>query len=367
MEITALEADAARDRGRVRMLLGRQGVRGGLMLLGDRPAGGEHILCYVKNLPDAKEKSAIYFEMAQTFHRNPLKAGARNPFVTVKWELKTTEGYSGLDVCDETCGFLQSGYVSFVLGKKLRRSAQKDEASDRYVLRLTVVRADYDIVPCFRRVRGLLMHLVQRDTLSDVVPVSVSARNEICVSHYLLRGGYLEIYGKAQEGHQGRGYWRYREGEQYRTEYVDSFTRRVIFEGSVPDKILAVCRAEHMMDHRNLGMLYGYDNQIISLPEKGRVYPEAFSVLVVQEVEGGAVCHVAYPEASDVREVRYRVNERDNTLTVQDCGVYEGAQLWLGEYALPGAVPHADHKDCPGTACVCAGPCDGRHLCQKAF
>lgn len=335
MELTALEADALREKGRVRMLLGRQGVRGGLMLFGEKPAGGEQILFYVKNLPDAKEKTAIYFEMVQSFPRNPLEAGARNPFVTVKWELKTTEGYSPLDVCDETCGFLQSGYVSFTLGKKLRRTAQKDEARDRYVLRLTLVRADYDLVPCFGKVRGLLTHLIQRDTLSDVVSVCTLDRKEICVSHYLLRGGYLEIYGRTHGDHPGKFYRRYREGEQYRTEYVDHFTRRIIFAGSAPEEFLAICRAERMMDHRNLGRLYGYDNQTIALPENGRVYPKAFSLLVAEETEEGCeVCHVVYPEAADRKEVRYRVNERDNTLTVQDCGVYEGARLLLGEYAL---------------------------------
>ena len=46
------------------------------------------------------------------------------------------------------------------------------------------------------------------------------------------------------------------------------------------------------------------------------------------------MCHLVRPNAADSREVRYSVNERDNTLTVHDCGVYEGAQLWLGEYAV---------------------------------
>lgn len=335
MEITDLEADAATDGGRAGLLLGWQGVRGGLALLGDKPAGGEHILFYVKNLPDAKEKTAIYFEMARPFPRNPLEAGGHNPFVTVKWEVKTAEGYSELEVCDETCGFLQSGYVSFALRKKLRRFAQKDGARDMYVLRLTVVRADYDIVPRFKKVRGLLMHLVQRDTLSDVVPICLSDRSENCISHFLLRGGYLELYGRMRGDEQEGKYRRYREGEQYRTEYVDPFTRRVIFEGPAPEELLAVCRAESVMSHRKLGVLYGYDNQSISLPESGRVYQGDFSVLVVEETEdGGALCHEVRPEAADRREVRYRVNEKENRLIVEDCGVYEGARLWLGEYAV---------------------------------
>lgn len=333
--IAAIQADAAQDDGRVQMLLGTQGVRGGVALLGNQPAGREQVLFYIKNLPDAGMKTAIYFELAQRFHRNPMEAGARNPFAAVIWELRTAEGYSRLEVCDETCGFLQSGYVSFTLGKKLWKCAVKDAAKDMYVVRLTVARADYDLVPRFKKVSGLLMHLVQKDTRSDVVPMRILGGNEVCVRHFLLQDGYLEIYGRTRQDGLGSKYRKYHEGLQYRTEYVDGFTRRVVFAEPVPYELIAVCRAESVMVHRKLDMLYGYDNQVIPLPDYAKVYPKAFSVLVVQETEnGGELCHLVRQHAADSREVRYTVNERDNTLTVQDCGIYEGAQLWLGEYAV---------------------------------
>ncbi len=335
ISIAAIRAEAMQDDGRAQLLLGRQGVRGGLALLGEKPAGGEQILFYVKNLPDAGVQTAIRFELAQRFHRNPMEAGARNPFVAVSWELRTTEGYSTIEVCDETCGFLQNGYVSFALGRKLCKCAVKDEESGMYVLRLTVIRAEYDIVPRFQRVSGLLMHLVQRDTISDVVPMRILSGNAVCVRHSLLKGGYLELYARNQQDGLGSKYRKYHEGLQYQIEYVDSFTRRVIFNAPVPYELIAVCRQETAMAHRKLGRLYGYDNQVISLPDYPRVYPRALSVLVVEEIEGGDdVCHLVRPNAADSREVRYSVNERDNTLTVHDCGVYEGAQLWLGEYAV---------------------------------
>lgn len=335
IEIVSLASDAAEDGARVQMLLGQQGVRGGLALLGEQPAGGEHILFYVKNLPDVGVKTAIHFELAQRFHRNPLEIGAHNPFVKVKWELKTTEGYCELQVCDETCGFLQSGYVSFLLGEKLRRCAVKDPTKDMYAIRLTLLEAEYDIVPHFIRISGLMMHLVQRDTLSDVVPIRILTGNEVCVRNSLLKGGYLEIYARMQQDGRDSKYRKYHEGLQYKTEYIDSFTRRVVFGEPAPHELIAVCRAESVMVHRKLDMLYGYDNQVISLPDYAKVYPKAFSVLVVEEEENGvSACHFVRPNAADSREVRYCVNEKDNTLTVQDCGIYEGAQIWLGEYAV---------------------------------
>lgn len=333
IKIVSLESDAMKDGERAQSLLGRQGVRGGMALLGDRPAGGEHILFYVKDLPDAGMRTAIRFELAQRFHRNPQKEGAHNPFVTVRWELRTTEGYSGLEVRDETCGFLQSGYVSFVLGKKLRRCAERDK--NRYVIRLTVQKADYDIVPRFIKISGLMMHVMQQDTLSDVVPMRIPDGNEVCIRHSLLKDGYLEIYARMQQDDLGSKYKRYQEGLQYRTEQIDSFTRRVLFAEPAPCEMLAVCRAESVMVHRKLDRLYGYDNQVIALPDCARVYPKAFSVMVVENAQSSeAVCHLVQPNAADGQEVCYSVNEKDNTLTVQDCGIYEGAQLWLGTYAV---------------------------------
>lgn len=335
MGITGIRSDAVSDE-RLRTLLEPQGVRGGLPVLGEEPGGGESVSFYVRNLPDAGVKTAIYFELAQRFHRNPMEAGTQTPFAGVKWELLTVNGYSDLEVCDGTCGFLQSGYVSFRLKQGLRRRAAKDGAEDAYVIRLTMERADYDIVPRFEKVRGLLTHLVQKDTRSGVVQMCLSDRREICVRHYLLKDGFLEVYGRQGEPGEKKGkagYRKYQEGAEYRTEYVDSDTRKIIFDRSAPREVMAVCRDESVMAHRKLGVLYGYDEQVIQLPDSARVYPEPFSVLVMPETED-AVCHLVKPDAAEPGEVRYSVNEKENTLIIHDCGIYEGAWLWLGDYAV---------------------------------
>lgn len=335
--ITWIRADAVNDE-RLQTLLESQGVRGGLPILGEEPRGGESISFYVKDLPDAGMKTAIYFELAQQFLRNHMEAGSQNPFAAVKWELLTMNGYSELEVCDETCGFLQSGYVSFRLKKKLRRSAVKDETKDAYVIRLILVQADYDIVPRFERVSGLLNHLIQKDTRSDVVKLCLSDRCEILVRHFLLKDGFLEVYGRQENPPEKAGntiYRKYQEEVQYRTEYVDDYTRRIIFDREAPQEAMVVCRAESVMVHRKLGVLYGYDEQVIRLPDNARVYPETFSVLVVEKGETeDVICHLVRPEDVNPSEVRYSVNEKENTLIIHDCGIYEGAWLWLGDYAV---------------------------------
>lgn len=337
MGIASIRADAL-DDGRLQQLLGAQGVRGGLAVLGEDPRGGECISFYVRDLPDAGVRTAIYFELTKGYERNPLEAGTQTPFAEVKWELATGKGFSELEVCDGTCGFLQSGYVSFRLNQRLRRRAAKDGAADAYVIRLSLVRADYDIVPCVERIRGLLTHLVQKDTKTDVVRMCLPGHREICFRHYLLKNGFLEIYGRQEDSpeKEGKGrYRRYQEETQYRTEYVDSYTRRILFDRETPQEILAVCRDESVMAHRRLGVLYGYDDQVIPLPDRERVYPGAFSVLVMEDGEpGDALCHPVKPGDTSPGEVCYSVDERENVLIIHDCGIYEGAGLWLGDYAV---------------------------------
>lgn len=328
IRITAVKADGMTElhtQLQTKQLLKSGGVRGGLRLLGEKPSGGETICLYFEDLPCAGARTAVYFDMAEPFKRNRMEPGSPNPFVSVKWELAVLGGYSEINVCDTTCGFLQCGYVSFVLEKELCRRAVKDELEDAYVIKITVERAAYDINPCFQGIWGLLMHMVQKDTKSDVVRLCLSGRNDICISHYLLKNGYLEIYSSQNGRHQ-----RYYEGRHYRTQRLDSFTRKIIFERDVPRDIIAVVRDESMMVHSKLGTLYGYDNQVIELPGGEAVYHEGFSVLVVED-DG---CHVAYPEDTAAGEVCYSINETENTLTIHDCGRYEGAVLWMGNYTV---------------------------------
>lgn len=334
IRITAVKADGMTEMY-TGQLLKSGGVRGGLRLLGEKPSGGETIYLYFENLPCAGVRTGIYFDMATPFERNRMEPGSPNPFVSVKWELAVSGGFSGINVCDETCGFIQSGYVFFVPEKKLCRYAVKDELEDAYVIKITVERAAYDIVPCFQGIRGLLMHMVQKDTKSDVVQSCLSGRSDICLSHYLLKNGCLEIYGnrnkdKNKDKNENGRYQRYYEGTQYHTQWLDCFTRKIIFEKDVPENLMAVVRDESMMVHSRLGTLYGYDNQVIELPGGETVYQEGFSVLVVKD--GG--CHVAYPEDTAAGEVCYSINEAENTLTIHDCGRYEGAALWMGNFTV---------------------------------
>ena len=310
---------------RAQQLLKSGGAKGGLMLWGERPRGGEEIYLYIENLPCAGTRTAVYFGMAGRFARNRMEQGSPNPFVSVKWELLTANGFEEFEVCDETCGFLQSGHVLFALDEGLCRRAIKDEIEDAYAIRAIAERADYDIAPCFQSIRGLLMHVVQRDTKSDIAHLTLSGKNEAYMRHALLKDGYMEVYGGS-----GGIYRQCCEGTHYRKEYIDCFTAKITFLGAAPQEIIAALRDESVMAYRNLGTLHGYDDQIMELPIGGIVYQGGFSAIVAKD----GVFHIVEPQNTEAGEVRYTLNEKDNTLIVHDCGRYEGASLILGNYAV---------------------------------
>lgn len=352
-------------------LLGKNGVKGGFPLFGERPSGGETVSFYLSGIPEVGQKVAIFIELAQQFDRNPFAdpfdAEHPNPFAEVLWEVDTADGYEPLKVEDGTYCFLQSGYVVFSLDEKLRGKWVKDHLENAYKLRVTLERADYDIVPRFQRICGLLVPAIQRDTWSDVIKLPVED-GKICIRNYLIGNdfvgndfagnvmnrGYLEVYGKESDG----DYHRYfdldgmdRDHEErrrfYRVEYSEGFTAVLTFtkysgqesntdtSEKMPQEALVVCRDGAMAAYSSLGRLYGYDDQEILLPESGVINVQNFSVLVVERCDtGDEICHMVKPGSQTAGEVCYHVREQERVLIVQDCGRYEGAELRIGNAAF---------------------------------
>ncbi|MDE7323225.1 MAG: baseplate J/gp47 family protein [Lachnospiraceae bacterium] len=388
MRISAVRVDGLAEDSALQ-ILDRRGAKGGLPLLGEKPSDGREVYFYLKDIPDAGHKTAIYFEIAQQFRRHWISGAYRNPFAEFRWEIKTLAGYVPIAVEDNTYCFLQSGYVVFSLDREICKSIAKSRQENAYVIKVTAVRADYDMTPLVTRVSGLLVEAVQKDTRSDVMVleqqtdrdgnVTEETKSDICVRNENLKTGHFEIYGKESDGRYHRYYdinapdaafWHHGDSQRvFRTEYTaDGAVKLLPATGSL-QKVLAVCRDETLTAYRSLGILYGYDGQIVHLPklEQERVYPQDFSVLVVEEKDtGDKVCHVVKPESHIAGEVWYSVNESDNTLTIHDCGSYEGAELRLGSYAVyrgsGGNIRAGTELICGQISCVsCTEALDGRY------
>ncbi len=326
-------------------LLEAYGVKGGIALFGEQPAGGETVSFSVCDFPDAGQRVALYIEITHQFDRNPFSddMDPANPFAETVWEVRTKDGYAVLEVEDGTHCFLQSGYVVFSVDEKLRGSLARDSADNTYKIRATLVRAAYDIVPRVQRVCGLLLPAVQKDTRSHVQLLPVR-EGKLRITDDLI--GSFEVYGKESDG----AYHRYHDLNRmnadavvqkrgYQAAYEEDFTvvltlaRYDAPAGELPDEALVVCREARFAEYGSLGRLYGYDSQEMALPELESMAAcsQDFSVLVVeQRGDGDEICHVVTPGDRTTGEVSYRVSEPDGVLTVQDCGRYEGAELRLG-------------------------------------
>lgn len=331
------------------------GKKGGAALFGEHPAGGEAVYFSVEGFPEAGRRAALYIEIKQQFERNPFSddQDAPDPFAELLWEVWTENGYARLEVEDGTHCFLQSGYVIFSMDEGIRGSLMRDSEDDLYRMRVTLVRSDYDIAPRVQRICGLLLSAVQRDTRSSVQLLPV-LDGKICVTDCLVRNdwgdaGYFEVYGKEADGVYRRyhdldrvaaGVTEQAQKRVYRAVREGAFTAVLtlagydIPESELPREALVVCR---FAAYGSLGRLYGYDSQIMQLPDLGseKICSQEFSVLVVEQgADGSEICHVVRPGDRTAGEVYYSVSETDGVLTVCDCGRYEGAELRLGDAAF---------------------------------
>lgn len=335
MRITDVKTRNNQERS-LNNLTDRHGVKGGVYLLGAKPSFGEEIYLLLNDIPDAGGEAAIYFEMDERFSRNRFADNSDNPFAKTRWEIKSQEGYLEFKVNDGTNCFLQSGYVRFVFSDDIYESIAKSENENAYVIRITLEKADYDIVPRFKRICGLLMRVVQKDTRSDITIIDCIQKNDITVNNFILNNGFLELYGEGNDGL----YHRYLDvnalnpddgTRYYHLEQKEGLEQKIVFECDAPKKIMAVCRDESVMAYRSLGILYGYDEQVISLPQFNQVCTNDFSIIVVQK---NGICHIVEPNDETKGEVRYSVRAADNTIVIHDCGLYEGAEIRLGKYSL---------------------------------
>lgn len=302
-------------------LLDSRGISGGVELFGNSPSGGEEVFLYLDRVPGQGQDLIIYFEITEQYKRNPFPSkeeGYENPFAKIKWELFTSGGGMELAADDGTECFLQSGYVRM----KMPRCASKD-----CVLRIRVEQAAYDIAPRIQRVSGLLTRVVQKDTKSAVIELCTDGKKEVMLCHSILENGFIELYGIQADGLYHR--------IDHEAKLLDNAQQRLVFGGAIPKQIMAVCREKSVMAYSNLGVLYGYDDQVMQLPPLRYVYGAQFSILVVEMCGNRkGICHEVMPEAADPQEVRYSLREEENVIVIHDCGVYEGAQVRLGAYAL---------------------------------
>ena len=305
-------------------LLEPYGVPQGVEVYGDHPVGGEEIHFYFDELP--LENELVFFvKIKERFERNPFRKGDKNPFAEQKWFLRMEDGRKEVSVEDGTWQFLSSGIIRVLLPEDRDKISVNSE-NGMYELIVRLESCAYDLVPELMEIRGMLSRVAQKETFSAICFYETQ-KNRLTISHRLLKNGSFELFEEQDQGYRLLG-----TGE-YECQRQDEMTLQISLPSQQENgKLMVLFFDEKVMAYRNLGIVYGYDEQEIDLPPWNRVYRREFSVLVRK----GDRYKLVPPEYSLEDGIYYKVNEKDSKLVIFDCGDYEGGELLLGNYCIYG-------------------------------
>lgn len=311
----------------LKALLTEYGIPGGIEIFGEKPRGGEEIYFLFREISSRKTFISFFVEISMNFKRTPFTMEDVKTFASLSWQVYTHQGFVEVKAEDGTCMFLKSGVVKVHIPKE---KPQREPESGCYVIRCVLNSASYDIPPKVSRVREIFAEVWQRDTKSAAF--LFSGDRHLFLEHYLLKSKDFTVYVEEEPGR----FYLWEENTAYRWETVGEYGINLTFFKSPERKqVMIICQEEEMLPWQNLGVLYGYDNQEIILPPFFRVYEEKFSLVIEERGREGRNCyHKVLPESALEGEVFYTLEEESGKIIVKDCGAYEGARVFLGDYCI---------------------------------
>lgn len=294
---------------------------------------------------EAKEGAAIYFQI-----ENPIASGDevifyirnshnewRNPavdrkfvnsFGEIKWEVYTEKGFEPITVHDYTGGMVASGELRI----KQTAGTMKQYKKKGYVIRGTLEKSNYDVVPVLDGVFGFLFEVWQKNTESTCL--TFPKGKEIPLYLDLLEAGYFRVYCKEKDGK----YYEYIAGElkrgQRTYDYEHAGYGQFIFKFSNhiaagSDSIKVVAYNDRMMRQYRIGELYGFDDQEFDLNVEN-VVKESFSLLVETEEPDHSLSYsFVKPDRTGDGVVNYSIDENVGHIVVHDAGKYINSVIYV--------------------------------------
>lgn len=310
-------------------------------VFGEKPEAGRSLYLVLSSIPNNR-MLRLYVKTEERFSRNPIEPGTKNRFARVCWSYASEKGYETAEAEDDTCAFLVSGEIRLKIGKA-RPVLCRQFPCEGYVIKCTLEMAEYDIPPRILKIDGFLFEVLGRDT--KAVTYTVKSADKIELFSGLAEEGYLFVYGKRRKSDSF--YYEYTEavGEEKRGCFYEKKKTgygkyEILFDkerfGYAPaknceDGVKIVCCTYEMMLHRKRGILYGYDNQEISLNPFEHVQKENLMLLLRKtETNGRARCTFVSPMTAETGDgFLYEYDPAGNVLRIKDCGEYEEAEIFL--------------------------------------
>ncbi|MBR4769199.1 MAG: baseplate J/gp47 family protein, partial [Lachnospiraceae bacterium] len=311
-------------------------------LFGDAPEKGASLyLVFEGDVSDLKE-AILYAEMSETKSRNLTEDRTEHIFADTDWELFTDHGFVKISARDFTGGFVRSGELRLSFPDRTP-VVYKDTPKEGYVFRVTLSRAQYDVVPRILGLSGFLFEAWQKDT--KAFSQSFSRPDQVTVHSPIGENVYYLVFGREQKGSSYRRYELSVTGNQkgrYCTfENTDPTTITFTFHpdtmGYAPvkgkDCVRVIVYGEEIMRRYSVGKVIGYDDQEIELPVRNIVH-ESFFLIARRKDEEGYRYDFVRPEKKGPGALYYHLLEGDGKIIIEEAGDFIDADLFMGSVAL---------------------------------
>ena len=303
-----------------------------------QPKMGMELYLVLDDIAEPGEDLIFYIQLEEKAKRNVWKG--KNLFADIQWQIYTEKGFADIRCKDGTEGFITSGELVFHMP---RESAVifSDLPKEGYVIRGILKRAEYDLFPKVSRMSGFLFELWQKETKS--VCYTYSGKKPVIDLYCdILEEGYVQLFCK--ETREG-GYFLYernvdrnQKGRYYSLERISYGKYRITFKkdifgygpGNFENAVKLVAYNEEMMRSYDLGVLYGYDDQMIALPVK-HIAKESFSVIALRRNEAGEnEYHFIRPSSTKKGEFQYTLLENEGVMVIKDAADFIDSRIFLG-------------------------------------
>ncbi len=335
-EVEAMYASRGEAFQDITMLLETEA--GTAAVFGAEPQAGNALYLILSGRPETERPLLLWAQVSGRIPRNPFPETGGPSFARTRWQYYTAEGWADALAQDETHTFLTSGKISLLLNAG--EPAVFEGAPVRgYALRCLLEECGYDQPPRLELLEANLFPVRQWETRAWTYPAAGGGQVEI--RSPLAELGNLYVYCREVPGGPYRLYAPFtgvtQTGRLYLREDFPGGVRLTFHRarfGFGPcqeeDAVLVSCFDNEMIHHRDLGPVYGYEDQEIPLDLVENVLPDRFLLLMESpDGEGEAGFYPVRPGTEGEGGLRYRLDPTAGKLYIVHPGFGAGSRLYL--------------------------------------
>ena len=333
-------------------------------VFGDAPKAGNSVYFVFDGDPQSVKEAIFYIKSVESKDRNSTVDRTEHIFADLEWSIYTASGFKKLSVRDFTSAFVNSGELRMTFPDE-EPARFNDTPVPGYCIKVTLTRAEYDIIPRITNVYGFLFEVWQKDT--KAFSQCYNRNDKITVNSPIGDDVYFLVFGKEKKGSSYRRYELVTtKGQQGRyclyeknPEGGVSLTFSEQDFGYAPIKskecVRVILYSEDIMRRYNVGKVIGFDDQEIEIPSKNIVH-ETFFLIARRQEEDGYIYDFVRPEKKADGALYYHLLEGEGKIIIEDPGDFIDADLFMGSVAVTdgargnisaGNILSADKKDIP--------------------